>query len=112
MHSQAGFASSAVEMIERYANLLGWLKGAPATVATRSSDEMLRLHVCCSRDFTRGMAHRWDQFERFRKHAAGLDTHRASLVQGPKEQRQVGVDEGVLFPLCTASRARHFRTST
>ncbi len=68
-----------------YAELLGWLKGAPATVgvATNAATDVAVAWMPPAEDFTRGMADRSDEFERFRNMLAGRDPHRALLVQGP-----------------------------
>jgi hypothetical protein len=70
---------------QSYANLLGWLKGAPAAVGvtTDVATDVAVVWLPPAVDFTRGMADRSDEFERFRNMLAGRDPHRALLVQGP-----------------------------
>jgi TIR domain len=70
---------------DSYAELLGWLKGALAAVgiARDAATDVAVAWLPPAEDFTRGMADRSDEFERFRNMLAGRDPHRALLVQGP-----------------------------
>jgi hypothetical protein len=70
---------------QSYGELLGWLKGGPATVGV-SADTATDVAVAWlppAEDFPRGMADRSEEFERFRNMLAGQDSHRALLVRGP-----------------------------
>jgi hypothetical protein len=69
---------------ESYAQLLGWMKATPTTVdAPDAATVGAVVWLPVANDFTRGMADRLDEFERFTNMLAGLDPHRALLVQGP-----------------------------
>jgi hypothetical protein len=68
-----------------YAELLGWLKAAPATVGVvgDAPTDVAVAWLPPAEDFARGLADRSEEFERFRTMLAGRDPHRALLVQGP-----------------------------
>jgi hypothetical protein len=85
---------------QSYAELLGWLKAAPATVgvAAEASTDVAVAWLPPAEDFARGLADRSEEFERFRTMLAGRDAHRALLVQGPSNSGKTAlIDECIAY---------------
>jgi hypothetical protein len=87
------------------AELVGWLKAAAATISLEA-DEAAEIAVGWLppvEDFSRGLADRSQEFDRFRAMLSGQNSHRILLVQGPSGSGKTAlISECVLY-------ARHRR---
>jgi hypothetical protein len=79
------------------AELLGWLKAAAVTISLEADGAAVDW-LPPVEDFSRGLADRSQEFDRFINMLSGLDPHRILLVQGPSGSGKTAlVSECVLY---------------